>query len=208
MNLLRSALSTAPRWVARYQSRPNGTVCQHLCGRSHSTRWRSIPAAAIHSSAPFYQNAAKASTEEDDPAEQMSPPSERVQALAEEIIQLSMLDVANLTKLLRKKLGIPEGMAFGMAAPMGGGQGGGGAAAAQEEVKVEKTAFDVKLESYDQALRIKLIKEVRAVTGLGLKEAKELVEKVPTVLKVGISKDEANGILEKLKVVGGNCVLE
>ena len=67
----------------------------------------------------------------------------------------------------------------------------------------EKTVFDVKLEKFDTTAKIKVIKEVRAFTSLGLKEAKELVEKVPVV-----TKEEADGIIEKIKAVGGVAVME
>jgi len=68
------------------------------------------------------------------------------------------------------------------------GPEGGAAGPKVEEKKVEKTAFDVKLEKFDAAAKIKVIKEVRAFTSLGLKEAKDLLEKVPVVLKQGVTK--------------------
>ena len=94
---------------------------------------------------------------------------------------MSLLDVSDLTTLLQKKLKISPGM---MGAPMGYGGGGGGAPAAAaapaaEAPKAEvKTEFDVKLASFDPASKIKVIKEVRAVTELGLKEAKDLVRRL------------------------------
>ncbi|CAI0547255.1 unnamed protein product [Linum tenue] len=88
-----------------------------------------------------------------------------------------------------------------------GSAAGGGAGAGAAKVE-EKTAFDVKLEKFDAAAKIKVIKEVRAFTNLGLKEAKELVEKVPVVLKQGVTKDEANSIIEKIKAAGGSAVME
>lgn len=72
----------------------------------------------------------------------------------------------------------------------------------------EKTAFDIKLEKFDMGAKIKIIKEVKTFTGLGLKEAKEFVEKVPVVLKKGVTKEEAGPILEKLKELGATVVLE
>ncbi|KAK6125265.1 hypothetical protein DH2020_041009 [Rehmannia glutinosa] len=72
----------------------------------------------------------------------------------------------------------------------------------------EKTAFDVKLEKFDPASKLKVIKEIRAFTDLGLKEAKDLVEKTPAVVKKGVTKEEAEKILEKLKEVGATVVLE
>lgn len=79
-----------------------------------------------------------------------------------------------------------------------------GAAAAA----AEKTTFDIKLEKYESAAKIKIIKEVRSFTDLGLKEAKDLVEKVPCVLKKGLTKEEANSIIDKLKELGATVVLE
>ncbi|CAN1344363.1 50S ribosomal protein L7/L12 [Linum perenne] len=86
--------------------------------------------------------------------------------------------------------------------------GGAAAAAGKAEEKVEKTAFDLKLEAYDAASKIKVIKEVRAFTDLGLKEAKELVEKAPTLLKKGVTKEEAEKIIAKLKDVGAKVSME
>ncbi|RYR67960.1 hypothetical protein Ahy_A03g014433 isoform A [Arachis hypogaea] len=77
-----------------------------------------------------------------------------------------------------------------------------GADASAGAAAEEKTVFDIKLEKYDATSKIKIIKEVRAFTDLGLKEAKDLVEKVPCVLKKGFTKDEADPILQKLKDLG------
>ena len=84
------------------------------------------------------------------------------------------------------------------------------AAAAEpaETKKEEKTAFDVKLASFDAKGKIKIIKEVRSITGLGLKEAKELVEAVPSVLKKDVKKEDAEAIVEKIKEIGGVVELE
>ncbi|KAK9714089.1 hypothetical protein RND81_06G071300 [Saponaria officinalis] len=74
--------------------------------------------------------------------------------------------------------------------------------------KAEKTAFDVKLEKFDAGAKIKIIKEVRSFTELGLKEAKDLVEKAPCVVKNGVKKEEGEGIVEKLKQLGATVALE
>jgi large subunit ribosomal protein L7/L12 len=133
----------------------------------------------------------------------------------DEISTLTLLEVSDLTTLLKKRLGLPAGM--GMMPPMGGGMmmpgmgmavAAGGGAAAVEEKKPEKTSFDVKLEKYEAASKIKIIKEVRAFTALGLKEAKDLVEKAPTLLKQGVSKEEAEQIIDKLKAIGGTVIME
>ncbi len=91
---------------------------------------------------------------------------------------------------------------------MGMAVAAGGGAAAVEEKKPEKTSFDVKLEKFEAASKIKIIKEVRAFTALGLKEAKDLVEKAPTLLKQGVSKEEAEQIIDKLKAIGGTVIME
>lgn len=94
-------------------------------------------------------------------------------------------------------------------ASFGGPKGGANAGGKAKEEKAEKTAFDLKLEGgYDASVKIKIIKEVRACTDLGLKEAKELVEKAPTLLKKGVSKEEAEKIIAKLKDVGAKVVME
>mmetsp|Transcript_22644 Transcript_22644/g.49460 ORF Transcript_22644/g.49460 Transcript_22644/m.49460 type:complete len:95 (+) Transcript_22644:2-286(+) len=94
---------------------------------------------------------------------------------------------------------------------MGGAPMAGGAAAApaaEEAPVAEKTAFTVKLESFDASAKIKLIKEVRALTGLGLKEAKEMVEKTPVEVKKDIKKEEAETIKGKLEAAGGVVVVD
>nr|GMD58157.1 50S ribosomal protein L7/L12-like [Ipomoea batatas] len=89
----------------------------------------------------------------------------------------------------------------------GGLKGKGGAAKAEE--KAEKTVFDLKLEGgFDSGAKIKIIKEVRSFTDLGLKEAKELVEKAPAVLKKGVTKEEAEKIIEKMKGVGAKITMD
>lgn len=159
----------------------------------------------------FFGAAAAKSSESDDETEARTPPSGRVQRLAEDISTLSLLEVSDLTALLRKKLGLPSGMGMGMPMgmmPPGMGMAGVSATPAAEEAKVEKTSFDVKLEKFDAGSKIKIIKEVRTFTDLGLKEAKELVEKAPIVLKSGVAKEDAEQIIEKLKSVGATAVLE
>ncbi|KDO19560.1 hypothetical protein SPRG_15198 [Saprolegnia parasitica CBS 223.65] len=110
------------------------------------------------------------------------------------------IEIAELATAIQAKFDIPE---MGFAAG-----GGGGGAAAVEEVKEEKTSFDVKLVSFDAKNKIKVIKEVRAITGLGLKEAKELVEGVPAVLKKDLKKAEADELLAKIAEMGGVGELE
>lgn len=115
--------------------------------------------------------------QDDQDSEQVS---EKVQQLAKDIMGLSVLECSQLSNILREKLGIPRGAAMPMAMPMampqaGAAAAGPSAAAEPVEEKKEKTEFDVKLESFSAEGKIKVIKEIRAITNLGLKEAKELV---------------------------------
>ncbi|OAY64899.1 50S ribosomal protein L7/L12 [Ananas comosus] len=140
------------------------------------------------------------------------PPSPRVAALVDEISSLTLLEAADLTEALRARLGVDQMPAMAILtpgmSPAGAAAAVGGGDAAAEEKKEEKTAFDLKLESFDAAAKIKIIKEVRTFTDLGLKEAKELVEKAPAVLKKGVAKEEAEKIVEKMKDIGAKVVLE
>lgn len=184
---------------------------RHVAGRpSPSISQYESPVVANARSSRFLSSAA-AREPDYDPTEARTPPSEKIQRIVEEISTLTLLEVSDLTTLLKKKLGLPTGMGMmpmGMMPGMGMMGGGAGGAAVEEEKKVEKTSFDVKLEKFDAASKIKIIKEVRTFTALGLKEAKELVEKAPIVLKSGVSKEEAEQIIEKLKTVGATVVME
>ncbi|CAN0911833.1 50S ribosomal protein L7/L12 [Linum grandiflorum] len=107
------------------------------------------------------------------------------------------MEVAELGSIIMKRKGMTQ-------PPVVGVMKGGVAA----EKKPEKTVFELKLESYEAASKIKIIKEVRSFTDLGLKEAKDLVEKTPSVLKAGVSKEEGEKIIEKLKALGAKVVME
>lgn len=119
--------------------------------------------------------------------------------------QLQVEEIHILSQLINQKLGITitESDKRGF---VGGGDGG--AAAAVEEPKVEKTAFDLKLVAFDAKTKIKIIKEVRAITGLGLKEAKEMVEGAPKTLKKEIKMEEAMELKAKLEAVGATIEIE
>ena len=112
---------------------------------------------------------------------------------------------------LMSQLGPFMGMMGGGGAPAAGGAApaGGQADAAQEESAepAEKTHYDVELQSFDAASKIKLIKEVRALLGLGLKEAKECVESCPSWLMKDLAKEEAEALKEKLESLGGQVRL-
>ena len=114
--------------------------------------------------------------------------------LVEDLSSLTVLEAAQLSKLLEEKWGVSA------AAPVAVAATGGGAAAAAEPVE-EKTEFDVILTAAG-AQKINVIKEVRAITSLGLKEAKDLVEGAPKPVKEGVSKDEAAKIRAQLEGAG------
>ena len=117
--------------------------------------------------------------------------------IIESIASMSVMDVADLIKMMEEKFGV-----VAAAAVAAGPAAGAGEAAAAEE---EQTEFTVVLKSVDAAKKIACIKEVRAVTGLGLKEAKDLCENGGNI-KEGVSKEEAASMKEKLEAAG--CVIE
>ena len=110
---------------------------------------------------------------------------------------ISVLELSQLVKELEKELGVSAAAAMPMAMPAGGGAAGGGAAAPAEE----QTEFAVHLTAAGDK-KINVIKVVREVTSLGLKEAKDLVDGAPKVVKEGVSKDEAAAIKKKFEEVG------
>ena len=117
-----------------------------------------------------------------------------IEKIAEDLSNLTVLEAAELATLLEEKWGVSAAAApMAMAMPAGGGDAG---AAAEE-----KSEFDVVLASAG-ASKINVIKEVRTITGLGLKEAKDLVEGAPKPVKEGVSKDEAEQIKAKLEEAG------
>ena len=117
-----------------------------------------------------------------------------IEKIAEELSNLTVLEAAELATLLEEKWGVSAAAApMAVAMPAGGGDAGGAAE--------EKTEFDVILTAAG-ASKINVIKEVRAITGLGLKEAKDLVEAAPKAVKEGVSKDEADEIKGKLEEAG------
>lgn len=121
-----------------------------------------------------------------------------LEKLVEELSSLTVLEAAELSKLLEEKWGVSAAAPVAMGAMMPMAGGAGGEAAAPEE---EKTEFDVILAAAGEK-KINVIKEVRAITGLGLKEAKDLVESAPKPVKEGVGKDEAEEMKKKLEEVG------
>ena len=121
--------------------------------------------------------------------------SEKITAMIEEVKSLTVLELAELVHALEETFGV-SAAAAAVAAPAAG--------AAEVE---EKTEFDVILKDVG-AEKIKVIKVVRELTGLGLKEAKEVVDNAPKTLKEAISKDDAEAIVAKFKEVGATCEIK
>ena len=123
-----------------------------------------------------------------------------LQKIVDDLSSLTVLEAAELAKLLEEKWGVSAAAAVAVAGPAGGG---GGAAAPAEE----KTEFTVVLAAAGDK-KIEVIKEVRAVTGLGLKEAKDLVEGAPKPVKEGVNKDEAAKIKKVLEDAGAKVEIK
>ena len=115
--------------------------------------------------------------------------------ILEAIASMTVLEVSELVKMMEEKFGVSAAAPVAVAAA-----GGGGAAAPAAE---EKTEFNVILKAFDEAKKIAVIKAVRPITDLGLKEAKDLVESAPKPLKEGVSKEEANKIKDLITEAGG-----
>jgi large subunit ribosomal protein L7/L12 len=151
---------------------------------------------------------------------------ENVRKVALDVMSLSVVECHQLMQLIQTKLGISDEALFSSFAAqfgLGGGSGAasvpsgggaapaasaaGGAAPAAAKPAEEKTAFNLKLTAVDATSKIKVIKEVRTITGLGLKEAKDLVEKAPTMIKEGLKKEEADSFKKLLESVGAKVEL-
>ncbi len=124
----------------------------------------------------------------------------------EEVIQfienMTVLELSEFVKELEDKFGVQAAMPMMAAAP------GAAAAAPAAEAAEEKTEFNVTLTGYEAEKKIQVIKVVRAITGLGLKEAKDLVEGVPKAVKEAVSKDEAANIKKQLEEVSGQVKVD
>jgi large subunit ribosomal protein L7/L12 len=123
-----------------------------------------------------------------------------IQKIAEEIGSLTLLEARDLVKVLEEKLGVKAAAPMAIAAMPAAGAAAGAEAAPVEE----KTEFEVVLTGFGDK-KIQVIKVVRELTGLGLKEAKDLVEGVPKPVKEGVSKDEAAAVKKKIEDAGGTA---
>ena len=124
------------------------------------------------------------------------------QQVVEYIKNISVLELSQLVKTLESELGVSAAAAMPMAMPMGGGAGGGAAAPAEEKTEFTVTLTDIG------GNKINVIKVVREVTSLGLKEAKDLVESAPKPIKEGVSKDEAATIKKKFEEAGAKVEIK
>jgi large subunit ribosomal protein L7/L12 len=134
--------------------------------------------------------------------------SAKTDEILEQLKSLSLLEASELVKQIEEAFGVDASASAGggmmMMAP--GMMGGGGAAAAEPEE--EKTEFDVILEDVPADKKIAVLKVVRGLTGLGLKEAKELVEAAPKAIKEGVTKDDAEDAKKQLEEAGGKVAVK
>ena len=130
--------------------------------------------------------------------------SAKTDEILDSLKSLSLLEASELVKQIEEAFGVSAAASAGvvMAAP-GAAAGGDGDAAAEE-----KTEFDVVLESFDASSKIKVLKEVRNATGLGLGEAKALVEAAPKTIKEGATKEDAEALKKAIEAVGGKVTLK
>ena len=122
-----------------------------------------------------------------------------MEKMIDEISNMTVLELSELVKALEDKFGVSASAAPAVAMP--GMVPGAAPSEAAEEEEAEKTEFDVQLKEFGSS-KIPVIKEVRALTGLGLKEAKEKVESAPVVIQEGVSKEDAEKAKEQLEALG------
>lgn len=163
--------------------------------------------AQVEEKKPKQEEASKEKHEEKKPKQEEAPkekPEVKLSKAAEDVLKtvgdMSVLELSNLVKALEDKFGVSAAMPV-MAAQAGGGQAAGGA---QEE---EKSTFTAELSKVG-ANKIQVIKEIRAITSLGLKEAKDLVDSAPKPIKEGVTKEEGEEIKKKLTAVGATVELK
>ena len=204
-----------PTSVARYSTRKlnisrccvnplhsQSTTTHHLNGLTARSSYPAITSInRCFNATSFVSDTASSKSDPD-----LSKYSPQVVATFEKIKVLNSVELHLLTELVREKLGFEANMAEFQEGPAQPGASAG-AEAADEEKEVEKDTFDLKLTGFDAKSKIKVIKEVRAISGLGLKEAKEMVEGVPKVLKKDLKKEEAEELKKKLEDIGATVEL-
>jgi len=138
----------------------------------------------------------------------MSSPPAHVTELVDEVFELNKLEVEQLVRHIQTQLGVPDAaLSGGGSSSNNNNSNNNSTEAAEDSEVVEKDVFDVKMKAFDAKSKIKIIKEVRSLTELGLKEAKELVEGAPCVLKAGLKKEEADEIKKLLEGLGAEIEL-
>ena len=130
--------------------------------------------------------------------------SAKTDEILESLKSLSLLEASELVKQIEEAFGVSAAASAGVVMAAPGAAGGGDSAEAAEE----KTEFEVVLESFDAASKIKVLKEVRNATGLGLGEAKALVEAAPKTIKEGATKEDAEALKKAIEAVGGKVTLK
>ena len=128
--------------------------------------------------------------------------SAKTDEILESLKTLSLLEASELVKQIEDAFGVSAAASAGVVMASPGAAGGGGEAAE------EKTEFDVVLESFEAAAKIKVLKAVREATGLGLGDAKAMVEAAPKAIKEGISKDDAEALKKAIEEVGGKVTIK
>tara|TARA_Y100001968_G_scaffold67200_1_gene58024 strand:- start:1906 stop:2301 length:396 start_codon:yes stop_codon:yes gene_type:complete len=130
--------------------------------------------------------------------------STKTDEILESLKALSLLEASELVKQIEEAFGVSAAASAGVVMAAPGATSGGDTADSSEE----KTEFDVVLESFDAAAKIKVLKEVRNATGLGLGDAKTLVEAAPKTIKEGVAKEEAEALKKAIEAVGGKVSLK
>tara|TARA_Y100001968_G_C19321070_1_gene699294 strand:- start:369 stop:764 length:396 start_codon:yes stop_codon:yes gene_type:complete len=130
--------------------------------------------------------------------------SAKTDEILKSLKSLSLLEASELVKQIEEAFGVSAAASAGVVMAAPGAAAGGGSGEAAEE----KTEFDVVLESFDASAKIKVLKAVREATGLGLGDAKAMVEAAPKTIKEGISKDEAESLQKAIESAGGKATLK
>jgi len=130
--------------------------------------------------------------------------STKTDEILESLKALSLLEASELVKQIEETFGVSAAASAGVVMAAPGAAGGGDSSDAAEE----KTEFDVVLESFDASAKIKVLKEVRNATGLGLGDAKAMVEAAPKTIKEGMPKEEAEALKKAIEDVGGKVTLK
>ena len=131
--------------------------------------------------------------------------SKKTDDILDSLKTLSLLEASELVKQIEDAFGVSAAASAGVVMAAGGGAAGGAAAA---EAAEEQTEFDVVLESFDASAKIKVLKAVREATGLGLGDAKAMVEAAPKTIKEGIAKNDAEALKKAIEEVGGKVSLK